>query len=80
MLFPVYPDKILTVIAFDRFHLRSQFDGRKRSCRKSLADHNRRRRKPQASPCTASECEAATTYLEDGKQKTNGSSAHEATG
>ncbi|CAM6093799.1 unnamed protein product [Calypogeia fissa] len=30
-----------------RFHLLSEFDEGKRSCRKRLADHNRRRRKPQ---------------------------------
>jgi hypothetical protein len=31
-----------------RFHLLGEFDDGKRSCRKRLADHNRRRRKPQA--------------------------------
>ncbi|KAM0933774.1 putative transcription factor SBP family [Dioscorea sansibarensis] len=30
-----------------RFHVLSEFDETKRSCRKRLADHNRRRRKPQ---------------------------------
>ena len=30
---------------FYRFHLLSEFDNGKRSCRKRLADHNRRRRK-----------------------------------
>ena len=30
-----------------RFHLLSEFDNGKRSCRKRLADHNRRRRKTQ---------------------------------
>lgn len=30
-----------------RFHVLSEFDEGKRSCRKRLADHNRRRRKPQ---------------------------------
>ncbi|KAJ0984205.1 hypothetical protein J5N97_002561 [Dioscorea zingiberensis] len=30
-----------------RFHVLSEFDESKRSCRKRLADHNRRRRKPQ---------------------------------
>ncbi|CAM6051621.1 unnamed protein product, partial [Sphagnum compactum] len=30
-----------------RFHLLAEFDEGKRSCRKRLADHNRRRRKPQ---------------------------------
>ncbi|KAG8391579.1 hypothetical protein BUALT_Bualt01G0202200 [Buddleja alternifolia] len=32
-----------------RFHLLSEFDNGKRSCRKRLADHNRRRRKSQQS-------------------------------
>ncbi|OAY85035.1 Squamosa promoter-binding-like protein 8 [Ananas comosus] len=32
-----------------RFHVLSEFDEAKRSCRKRLADHNRRRRKPQGS-------------------------------
>jgi hypothetical protein len=30
-----------------RFHLLSEFDDGKRSCRKRLAGHNERRRKPQ---------------------------------
>lgn len=30
-----------------RFHVLTEFDEAKRSCRKRLADHNRRRRKPQ---------------------------------
>ncbi|KAL5794927.1 hypothetical protein ACOSP7_003521 [Xanthoceras sorbifolium] len=33
-----------------RFHLLSEFDNGKRSCRKRLADHNRRRRKSQQQP------------------------------
>ncbi|KAH7277448.1 hypothetical protein KP509_39G052200 [Ceratopteris richardii] len=33
-----------------RFHLLEEFDDGKRSCRKRLADHNRRRRKPQPIP------------------------------
>lgn len=36
-----------------RFHVLAEFDELKRSCRKRLADHNRRRRKPQ--PGTSSE-------------------------
>ena len=31
-----------------RFHLLAEFDDGKRSCRKRLAGHNERRRKPQA--------------------------------
>ncbi|CAL5063498.1 unnamed protein product [Urochloa decumbens] len=33
-----------------RFHLLAEFDDAKRSCRKRLDGHNRRRRKPQADP------------------------------
>ena len=36
-----------------RFHMLPEFDDGKRSCRKRLADHNRRRRKP-AAPMTTS--------------------------
>lgn len=35
-----------------RFHSLEQFDERKRSCRKRLDGHNRRRRKPQPEPIT----------------------------
>lgn len=35
-----------------RFHALSEFDEGKRSCRKRLADHNRRRRKPQPNSST----------------------------
>ncbi|PNX96223.1 squamosa promoter-binding-like protein 13A-like [Trifolium pratense] len=35
-----------------RFHSLDQFDERKRSCRKRLDGHNRRRRKPQPEPIT----------------------------
>lgn len=35
-----------------RFHVLAEFDEAKRSCRKRLADHNRRRRKPQLQATT----------------------------
>ena len=38
---------IIFLKIFRRFHLLSEFDNGKRSCRKRLADHNRRRRKTQ---------------------------------
>lgn len=38
---------MVVLACFGRFHLLSEFDEGKRSCRKRLADHNRRRRKPQ---------------------------------
>lgn len=36
--------------SFFRFHLLQEFDEAKRSCRKRLDGHNRRRRKPQPDP------------------------------
>lgn len=64
-----------------RFHPRAEFDEGKRSCRKRLADHNRRRRKPQPNPCTASQCQAGTsTALENENRKPKGSTGHDATG
>lgn len=41
-----------------RFHVLAEFDDGKRSCRKRLADHNRRRRKPQPAPVQAIEAAA----------------------
>ena len=38
---------------FLRFHCLGEFDDGKRSCRKRLADHNRRRRKPQPNASTS---------------------------
>jgi len=63
-----------------RFHPRFEFDEAKRSCRKRLAEHNRRRRKLKPSPCTISQCQAGTTALQDENQKTRGFSGHDATG
>ncbi|XP_072970490.1 uncharacterized protein [Typha angustifolia] len=66
-----------------RFHLLSEFDESKRSCRKRLADHNRRRRKPQSSDnckekskqapkiyTTKSTTAAATSTASDYQKKT----------
>jgi len=36
-----------------RFHLLDEFDDAKKSCRKRLADHNRRRRKSKPSDADA---------------------------
>ena len=80
MLSSIYRDKHLTVMTFDRFHLRSEFDEKKRSCRKSLADHNRRKRKRQPTTCAASQCQPGTTGLEDGNQETRTSSGHDTSG
>jgi hypothetical protein len=44
----------------NRFHFLPEFDDGKRSCRKRLADHNRRRRKPQLSALT---CDAAVESI-----------------
>jgi hypothetical protein len=40
-------------ISFLRFHCLGEFDDGKRSCRKRLADHNKRRRKPQPNASTS---------------------------
>ncbi|CAM6104347.1 unnamed protein product [Calypogeia fissa] len=50
-----------------RFHILSEFDEGKRSCRKRLADHNRRRRKPQpaASTCGGSVLESVPPKLDE---------------
>ena len=69
---------MLIVMAFHRFHPRSEFDEGNRSCRKRLVDDNRRRRKPQPNPCIASQCQAGTTGLEIENQKSKGSSGHDA--
>jgi hypothetical protein len=39
----------LFISVLARFHVLTEFDEAKRSCRKRLAEHNRRRRKPAAS-------------------------------
>eukprot|EP01018_Ginkgo_biloba_P016528 Gb_03920 [translate_table: standard] len=41
-----------------RFHIISEFDEGKRSCRKRLAEHNRRRRKPRPNSSTAAQTRA----------------------
>jgi hypothetical protein len=38
-----------------RFHLLDEFDDAKKSCRKRLADHNRRRRKSKPSDADAAD-------------------------
>jgi hypothetical protein len=40
-------DVVFILVHFlDRFHVLAEFDEAKRSCRKRLTEHNRRRRKP----------------------------------
>lgn len=58
-----------------RFHVLSEFDDGKRSCRKRLADHNRRRRKPQMSPTAAASSTAAQSA--DQKNETEKATASE---
>ncbi|KAL0919416.1 hypothetical protein M5K25_011510 [Dendrobium thyrsiflorum] len=47
-----------------RFHLLSEFDQGKRSCRRRLAGHNERRRKPPPGPLT-SRCGRLSSFHED---------------
>lgn len=59
-----------------RFHVLAEFDEVKRSCRKRLADHNRRRRKPQTNTIVpaVSSAEAATALkVEDDSNNVSGS-------
>ncbi|CAL9210770.1 unnamed protein product [Musa hybrid cultivar] len=62
-----------------RFHVLAEFDKAKRSCRKRLADHNRRRRKPQLPPTTITSPSKNTTTDASEKskqaQKTTGNNA-----
>ncbi|WOL18309.1 squamosa promoter-binding-like protein 8 [Canna indica] len=62
-----------------RFHVMAEFDEAKRSCRKRLADHNRRRRKPQLMPISSkpTACSPSSISSTDHKNK---QLAQEATG
>ncbi|XP_039130115.1 squamosa promoter-binding-like protein 10 [Dioscorea cayenensis subsp. rotundata] len=48
-----------------RFHELSEFDETKRSCRKRLADHNRRRRKPKPQTTNTSSSSSLNDNLQD---------------
>ncbi|XVF02769.1 hypothetical protein REPUB_Repub04eG0202500 [Reevesia pubescens] len=56
-----------------RFHGLSEFDGKKRSCRQRLSDHNARRRKPQrgAVHFNAARLSSSSSSSYDGKQQMN---------
>ncbi|BBM97994.1 protein MpSPL1 [Marchantia polymorpha subsp. ruderalis] len=57
-----------------RFHSLSEFDEGKRSCRKRLADHNRRRRKPQPTASTGgTTAESVALKSEDQDNRTSAS-------
>ncbi|WOL19030.1 squamosa promoter-binding-like protein 10 [Canna indica] len=57
-----------------RFHVLAEFDEAKRSCRKRLADHNRRRRKPQGqTPHTTAPPAAANSSSSSKNTATNSS-------
>jgi hypothetical protein len=51
-----------------RFHSLGEFDDVKRSCRKRLADHNRRRRKPQPNASTAGGTTAESIGIKSGDE------------
>eukprot|EP01018_Ginkgo_biloba_P033187 Gb_27198 [translate_table: standard] len=48
-----------------RFHVLSEFDEGKRSCRRRLAGHNERRRKPQPDSMAMNHARLASTFYED---------------
>ncbi|CAL9110491.1 unnamed protein product [Musa textilis] len=59
-----------------RFHGLAEFDEAKRSCRKRLADHNRRRRKPQPPATMAEPSAPGNTNASSRAQKTTGDSSN----
>eukprot|EP00249_Psilotum_nudum_P016565 c25885_g2_i1 orf=903-2723(+) len=58
-----------------RFHVLSEFDEGKRSCRKRLADHNRRRRKPQPNSAVTTGSSAAQSASQKTEWENNSSSS-----
>ncbi|RWW17842.1 hypothetical protein BHE74_00027519 [Ensete ventricosum] len=48
-----------------RFHGLSEFDQKKRSCRRRLSDHNARRRKPQPATISFSSSRLSSSYYDD---------------
>lgn len=55
-----------------RFHSLSEFDEKKRSCRRRLSDHNARRRKPLTEPIQYKTTRMSSSfYLTDGRQQMN---------
>uniref|UniRef100_A0A0D9WSU1 SBP-type domain-containing protein n=1 Tax=Leersia perrieri TaxID=77586 RepID=A0A0D9WSU1_9ORYZ len=60
-----------------RFHVLTEFDEAKRSCRKRLAEHNRRRRKPAATALSqATAKDAAASPASAGKKPTGATSSY----
>ncbi|GAA0175209.1 hypothetical protein LIER_28433 [Lithospermum erythrorhizon] len=53
-----------------RFHGLSEFDGKKRSCRKRLSDHNARRRKPQQEMIAFNSSRVPSSFYDGRKQMT----------
>ncbi|KAI3728404.1 hypothetical protein L6452_17039 [Arctium lappa] len=51
-----------------RFHSLSEFDGKKRSCRRRLSDHNARRRKPQQETIQFNSTSPSSSFY-DGQQQ-----------
>ncbi|WVZ77703.1 hypothetical protein U9M48_025541 [Paspalum notatum var. saurae] len=51
-----------------RFHALSEFDQKKRSCRRRLSDHNARRRKPQPEAFTFASTRLSSSLFDDRRQ------------
>ncbi|OAY65208.1 Squamosa promoter-binding-like protein 12 [Ananas comosus] len=51
-----------------RFHALSEFDQKKRSCRRRLSDHNARRRKPQPVAFSFSSSRLSSSFYDEGRQ------------
>ncbi|KAG9449381.1 hypothetical protein H6P81_009346 [Aristolochia fimbriata] len=52
-----------------RFHDLSEFDEKKRSCRRRLSDHNARRRKPQPDSISFNSARLSSSFYEDSRQQ-----------
>nr|GMD53119.1 squamosa promoter-binding-like protein 12 [Ipomoea batatas] len=54
-----------------RFHSLSEFDEKKRSCRRRLSDHNARRRKPHQDTFQFNSARLSSSFYDDGRQQIN---------
>uniref|UniRef100_A0A7N0T090 SBP-type domain-containing protein n=1 Tax=Kalanchoe fedtschenkoi TaxID=63787 RepID=A0A7N0T090_KALFE len=53
-----------------RFHLLTEFDNGKRSCRRRLAEHNRRRRKTPRQPSSQGQLELQKSHMDNSSSET----------
>ncbi|CAL9176920.1 unnamed protein product [Musa hybrid cultivar] len=60
--------KVIVAAKERRFHDLSEFDQKKRSCRRRLSDHNARRRKPQPTAISFNSSRLSSSYYDDRHQ------------